>query len=86
MISDRSRKALSGVHPDLVKVIDKADALGAKFVVICGRRTIEQQRALVAQGKSKTMHSRHLTGHAVDLVDDAFTWSEGKMQIGRAHV
>lgn len=79
MISDRSRKALAGVHPDLVRVIERADAMGAKFTVVCGRRTLEQQKELVAQGKSKTLKSRHLTGHAVDLVDEHFTWGEREM-------
>lgn len=80
MISDRSRKALTGVHPDLIRVIERADELGARFTVVCGLRTIEQQRELVAQGKSKTLKSRHLTGHAVDLVDEHFTWSEREME------
>jgi peptidoglycan L-alanyl-D-glutamate endopeptidase CwlK len=31
-------------------------------------RTEEQQRLYVARGASMTMDSRHLTGHAVDLV------------------
>ena len=31
-------------------------------------RTIEEQRALVAKGASKTMKSKHLDGHAVDLM------------------
>lgn len=85
MISDRSRKALQGVHPDLVKVIERADEIGAKFVVVCGLRTLAQQKEFVAQGKSKTLHSRHLTGHAVDLVDDKFTWGETELcQIAKA--
>lgn len=33
-----------------------------------GLRTKERQRELVAAGKSKTLDSKHLTGHAVDLV------------------
>ena len=32
-----------------------------------GVRSIETQRAYVEKGVSKTMNSRHLTGHAVDL-------------------
>lgn len=79
MISDRSRKALTGVHPDLIRVIERADAMGAKFTVVCGLRTKQQQEELVAQGKSKTMKSRHLTGHAVDLADEHFTWHEHEM-------
>jgi peptidoglycan L-alanyl-D-glutamate endopeptidase CwlK len=32
-----------------------------------GLRTKERQRQLVAAGASRTMNSRHLTGHAVDV-------------------
>jgi peptidoglycan L-alanyl-D-glutamate endopeptidase CwlK len=38
------------------------------FGVICGLRSQEEQKALVAKGASQTMHSRHLTGNAVDLM------------------
>ena len=38
------------------------------FGVICGLRTIEEQRELVAKGASKTMKSKHLDGVAVDLM------------------
>lgn len=39
-----------------------------------GLRTREEQRKLVAAGKSKTMHSYHLLGRAVDLcMFDKFT-------------
>ena len=31
-------------------------------------RTPERQRQLVAEGKSQTLDSRHITGHAVDVV------------------
>lgn len=37
------------------------------FDVIEGLRSIERQRELVARGASRTMNSRHLTGHAVDV-------------------
>lgn len=37
------------------------------FAVVEGLRTIERQRSLVESGASRTMDSRHLTGHAVDL-------------------
>jgi peptidoglycan L-alanyl-D-glutamate endopeptidase CwlK len=37
------------------------------FGVTEGMRTIEKQREYVARGASKTLNSRHLTGHAVDL-------------------
>jgi len=38
------------------------------FVIIEGLRTVERQRKLVTEGASTTMNSRHLTGHAVDIV------------------
>lgn len=66
-LSDRDRKRLAGVHPDLVRVAQRAKQDGAEFLVIEGLRTKERQEELVAQGRSQTMFSRHLTGHAMDL-------------------
>ena len=62
---------LRGVHPDLVRVVlrcadDWADP-ETGFIVTCGLRTIEEQRLLYQKGATRTMRSRHLTGHAVDL-------------------
>lgn len=69
VLSKRSRDNLKGVHPDLVKVIYRAlEVSDQDFTVIEGLRTIERQRELVRTGFSKTMNSRHLTGHAVDVV------------------
>lgn len=65
-LTQRDRQRLAGVHPDLVRVIERARTY-ADFVVTEGLRTTERQRQLVAAGASKTMNSRHLTGHAVDL-------------------
>lgn len=68
-LSNRSRQNLVGVHPDLVRVVLRAIEITSQdFAVLDGLRTIEEQTALVASGASKTMDSRHLTGHAVDLV------------------
>ena len=58
---------LKGVHPDLVRVVQRLTDEGVQFKVIEGVRSLERQRALFASGKSRTMNSRHLTGHAVDL-------------------
>ena len=67
--SRRSRENLRGVHPDLVRVMERAIEISdLDFIVIEGLRTIERQRELVAQGASRTMNSRHITGHAVDLL------------------
>lgn len=68
-LSKRSIERLAGVHQDLVDVVKLAITLTeVDFGVTEGLRTVERQRELVAKGASKTMNSRHLTGHAVDLV------------------
>jgi peptidoglycan L-alanyl-D-glutamate endopeptidase CwlK len=59
---------LAGVHEDLVRVVRNAAEGGALFRVTEGLRTPERQRQLVAEGKSQTLDSRHITGHAVDVV------------------
>lgn len=67
--SRRSEKAMRGIHPDLRAVLDEALRIThTDFMVIEGLRSLERQRNLVDQGASITMNSRHLTGHAVDLV------------------
>ena len=67
--SSRSLTNLRGIHPDLRRVIDRAlQDSPLDFIVIEGLRTRERQRQLVAQGASQTMDSRHITGHAVDLL------------------
>lgn len=64
----RSKMRLKGVHPDLVRVVHRAIELTEiDFTVLEGLRTTSRQRQLVAAGASKTMNSRHITGHAVDL-------------------
>lgn len=74
-LSFRSRQRLSGVHPDLVAVVKRAIEITKQdFSVLEGIRSIERQRKLVKEGKSKTLNSRHLTGHAVDLVPYPVSW------------
>ena len=63
-----SLSRLVGLHPDLLRVVKRALELSeVDFMVVEGLRTLERQRMLVDTGKSTTMNSRHLTGHAVDL-------------------
>jgi peptidoglycan L-alanyl-D-glutamate endopeptidase CwlK len=82
MLNERSRKNLVGVHPDLVRVVERAAEISPEpFVVTEGLRNLERQKKLLAAGKSKTLDSRHLTGHAVDLVDaDDFKYDEPDME------
>jgi peptidoglycan L-alanyl-D-glutamate endopeptidase CwlK len=80
-LSARCELRLAGVHPDLVRVVRRAAEGGARFRVTEGLRTPERQRQLFADGKSQTLNSRHITGHAVDVVplDDAgnVSWAWG---------
>jgi len=63
-----SRGRLAHVHADLQRVVKRAIALSViDFRVLEGVRTLARQKALVAAGASRTLNSRHLTGHAVDL-------------------
>ncbi len=64
-----SSKELQGVHADLVAVVARAIQLTTQdFSVHDGIRTLAEQQQLVAKGASTTLDSRHLSGHAVDLV------------------
>lgn len=83
-----SRSKLIGVHPDLVRVVERAITLTTvDFRVLCGLRTVEEQRELYARGRTKpgpkvtwTLASKHLKqpdgfGHAVDLVPWPTDWN-----------
>jgi len=74
-LGNKSRRRLYGVHPDLVLVVNKAIEITTQdFTVLEGLRTLERQQQLYNTGKSKTMNSRHLTGHAVDISPWPITW------------
>lgn len=74
VLGARSRAKLTGVHPKLVAVVNKAIQItNQDFAVTDGLRTLEQQKELVRRGASKTLNSKHRMqadgfGHAVDLV------------------
>ena len=68
-LSKRSLDKLEGLDPRLVAVVKSAiHTTKIDFGVICGMRTMEEQKALVAKGASQTMKSKHLQGYAVDLM------------------
>lgn len=74
--SQRSENNLKGVKPALVNVIRRAlELTPVDFIVIEGLRTQARQKEMVATGKSQTMNSRHLTGHAVDIIPVNTTWN-----------
>ncbi len=89
-----SKAKLVGVHPDLVRVVNRAIATTSQdFLVNEGVRTLARQRELYAKGRTTpgpvvtaTMNSRHLSGHAIDLVPYPIDWNDQKKfyKIGRA--
>ncbi len=82
-LGTRSKALLRGVHPDLVKVVERAIRISTvDFTVIEGVRDMERQQRLFETGASQTLNSRHIPGadgfaKAVDLaawVDDEIRW------------
>lgn len=77
-LGPRSKQRLKGVHPDMVRVVERAiEITTVDFTVLEGLRDPERQKALVDAGASQTLNSRHITGHAVDLgawVGDEVRW------------
>lgn len=78
--SKKSIERLKGVHPDLIRVCMLAITLtDTDFGITQGARTLEQQKALYAQGRTVpgkivtwTLNSRHLPqadglSHAIDF-------------------
>ena len=75
-LSSRSRQRLQGIHPDLALVVNGAITRTAiDFTVLEGLRTPERQARLFDAGATRTLRSRHLTGHAVDLG----AWLDGQV-------
>ena len=68
-LSKRSLGRLEGVDERMVRVVKTAITVSKiDFGVICGLRTIAEQKELVAKGASQTMKSKHIDGLAVDLM------------------
>jgi len=67
--SERSARNFAGVHPDLVSVMSLALSRSRiDFGITEGLRNSQRQMELYHAGASKTLRSRHITGHAVDIV------------------
>lgn len=85
-LNTSSLSRLKGVHPDLVRVVNRCAAdwrdVETGFIVTCGVRTLAEQKVLKAKGASKTLRSRHIPAangfsHAVDLactIKGAMRW------------
>lgn len=80
ILTAKDTQLLYGVHPDLVKVVQKAAEITTQpFTVTEGVRTVEREKSLIAKGVSSLkdpFRCRHVPtkckegvlGHAVDLV------------------
>lgn len=78
---ERSLRNLQGIHPDLRRVMDRAlQEAPFAFIVTEGLRTPKRQQELVRIGASRTLNSRHITGHAVDLVPFVDLDKDGKVE------
>lgn len=63
-----SLKKLEGVDERLVEVLKEAIFISPiDFTIVEGLRTLERQKELVREGKSKTLKSKHIDGLAVDI-------------------
>ena len=63
----------------MVAVVKRAiEITEVDFTVIEGIRSISRQRELLKAGKSTTLNSRHITGHAVDMVPWPVDWEDLK--------
>lgn len=78
----QSKAKLSTVHKSLQDLFYAAIGEAPyDFSITEGLRSLERQKKLFKDGKSKTMNSRHLTGHAVDvciIIDGAACWDMAK--------
>lgn len=79
-LSQLSERHLADIHTDLAHIVRQALILSpVDFTVIEGVRTLQRQQQLVASGASRTMFSRHLTGHAVDIapwINHTIPWND----------
>ena len=79
-LSKRSLDKLEGVDERLQAIVKSAiHQTKIDFGVICGLRTIQEQRELVEKGSSQTMTSKHIDGKAVDLF--AYIGSRGSWEL-----
>lgn len=70
--SDISKQRLSQVHPALQQIMNEI----IKFVnigITCGKRTMEEQKKLVSQGKSQTLNSRHIPKKEKGMGNEEFS-------------
>lgn len=73
--SKRSLDRLNTTDERLIRVF-KEVVKHFDCTILEGIRSKERQKQLVAEGKSKTMNSKHLTGKAVDVAPYPIDWND----------
>jgi peptidoglycan L-alanyl-D-glutamate endopeptidase CwlK len=80
--SSRSQERLNTVSEPLRSIIlDVMDLQVMDFSILCGVRSLEEQKKLVAKGASRTLNSGHLPNinglsEAVDIAPFPIDWSD----------
>ena len=75
--SKESLAALEGVDHRLIMLANAVLQIH-DCTVTEGLRTLEKQKEAYDRGASKTMDSRHLTGHAIDMYPYPIDWKDTK--------
>tara|TARA_R100000234_G_scaffold80409_1_gene50439 strand:+ start:44 stop:427 length:384 start_codon:yes stop_codon:yes gene_type:complete len=73
--SSKSLARLNSTDERLVRVFTEV-VKHFDCTILEGKRTVDRQKMLVQQGKSKTMNSKHLTGKAVDVAPYPIDWND----------
>ena len=73
--SSKSLARLNSTDERLVRVFTEV-VKHFDCTILEGKRTVDRQKMLVEQGKSKTMNSKHLTGKAVDVAPYPIDWND----------
>ena len=74
-LGKKSQERLRGVNSQLVNILFELVKI-MDITVLEGVRTQERQDKLVAEGKSKTKFSKHITGRAVDIAPYPIDWED----------
>lgn len=89
-LSDADERKLVGVDPRLVRVVRRVALLvDQPFRVTEGVRTLQRQKQLYKEKKTKTLNSKHLTGRAVDVAPlvngvPSYDWAQYKRLVAVA--
>lgn len=80
--SKSSKEKLETVDEKLQTLFIAVLSMGIfDITIIEGKRSLERQKQLVTEGKSKTLESKHLTGKAIDVAifkNNTIDWDDTK--------